>query len=319
MLMLIITALLPVFLAIALGYFAGLRKLIDNKNVASLNVMLMQFVLPLTLFVSIAKTPRTVIAQNAPLAVVLALGLCTTFGLVALVQIRLFRLSLGDTAVETLTITFPNFSSIGLPLLLPIFGPEAALTVAIAIAVGSVTISPMTLAMLELHKAHAANSGHAVSPLRQFGLALGRSVRKPIFIGPVLGLLFVLAGLKLSVLTVTAFGPLTAATAGLGLFLTGLMVSAQPIRVGGNVLFGTAVKNVAQPLLVYALALAMGLPIQTAKQTALLTAIPSGFFGLLFGANNGLSPPVAGSTLVFSSLAGIATLGFAIWLLAPAS
>jgi malonate transporter len=318
MLMLIITALLPVFLVMALGYGAGRRNLIDNQNVASLNVMLMQFALPVTLFISIAKTPRAVILDNGPLALVLALGLSVTFGIVAVVQSRVFKLDLGDTAVETLTIAFPNFASIGLPLLLPIFGASAALTVAIAIAVGSVTISPMTLAMLEMAKARKADPGQTVSPLRQFGVALGHSVRKPIFVGPVLGLLCVLFGLKLPGLLVTGFGPLTAATAGIGLFLTGLMLSAQAIHINGDVVFGVAVKNMIQPLLVYGLALAIGMPVLEAKQAALLMAIPGGFFGLVFGASNGVRTPVAGATLLVSSLAGIVTLGVAIWLLAPA-
>lgn len=317
MLMLISTALLPVFLVMALGYLAGRGKLIDNQNVSSLNVLLMQFALPVTLFISIAKTPRSVILNNGPLALVLALGLCITFAIVALVQSRLFKLDLGDTAVETLTIAFPNFASIGLPLLLPIFGPSAALTVAIAIAVGSVTVSPMTLAMLELAKARKADPGSTVSPLRQFGVALGHSVRKPIFLGPVLGLLCVLAALQMPALLVTALGPLTAATAGIGLFLTGLMLSAQVIHISRDVVFGVLVKNIAQPLMVYGLALGIGMAAAEARQAALLMAIPGGFFGLVFGASNGVRPAVAGATLLASSVTGIVTLGAAIWLLAP--
>jgi len=318
MTMLIVTALLPVFLVMALGYWAGRRKLIDNQNVATLNVLLMQFALPVTLFISIAKTPRAVILDNGPLALVLALGLCITFAIVALVQSRIFKLDLGDTAVETLTISFPNFASIGLPLLLPIFGPSAALTVAIAIAVGSVTISPMTLAMLELAKARKADLGHTVSPVHQFFVALGHSVRKPIFVGPALGLACVLFGVKLPALVITGFGPLTAATAGIGLFLTGLMLSAQAIRISADVVFGVAVKNVIQPLMVYGLALAIGMSAMSSIQAALLMAIPGGFFGLVFGASNGVRTPVAGATLLASSVAGIVTLSVAIWLLTPA-
>jgi len=314
---LIITALLPVFSILALGYFAGRRKLIDNQNIASLNVLLMQFALPLTLFVSIAKTPRDVIVQNAPLAVVLALALVSCYVIVGWMQVKVFKLSLGDAAVETLTISFPNFASIGLPLLLPIFGAQAALSVAIAIAVGSVTISPMTLALLELDKARKADAGRSVSASRQFLVALGHSVRKPIFIGPMLGLVFVLVGLKLPSLATTALGPITSATAGVGLFLTGLMLSAQAIRISGDVVFGTAVKNVLQPLLVYGLARLLNLQPAIAQQAALLAAIPCGFFGLVFGASNGVRTPVAGATLIVSSIVGLASLSVAIWLLAP--
>ncbi len=79
MVTLIVTALLPVFLCLALGYFAGHRKLVDNRNVASLNVLLMQFALPLTLFVSIARTPQQVILQNGRLALVIVLTLVIVY------------------------------------------------------------------------------------------------------------------------------------------------------------------------------------------------------------------------------------------------
>jgi hypothetical protein len=49
----------------------------------------------------------------------------------------------------------------------------------------------------------------------------------------------------------------------------------------------------------------------------LLTSIPSGFFGLVFGAGAGLRPPVAGATLIASSLAALASLSAAIYLFAP--
>lgn len=314
---LIATALLPVFLVLVLGYFAGRRKLIDNQNVSSLNVLLMQFALPLTLFISIAKTPQAVIFQNGPLALVLALGLVITYVIVGFIQSKVFGLTLGDTAVQTLTISFPNFASIGLPLLLPIFGAQASLSVAIAIAVGSVTISPLTLAMLELDKARKADEGRTVSATRQFFVALGHSVRKPIFVGPMLGLVVALVGFTMPPLVVTALGPMIAATAGIGLFLTGLMLSAQRIKVDTNVMFGTLVKNILQPLLVFGLARLLHLPVLIAGQAALLTAIPAGFFGLVFGASNGIKPAVSGATLIISSISSVVSLSIAIWLLAP--
>lgn len=315
---LIVTALLPVFLVLFLGYFAGRRKLIDNKNVASLIVMLMQFALPLTLFISIAKTPQEVILQNGPLALVLALGLVIVYVAVLFVQRKVFGLSLGDAAVQTLTIAFPNFASIGLPLLLPIFGPQSALPVAIAIAVGSVTISPLTLAMIEMHKGQLQDNAVQGSVVEKFFVALKNSVKKPIFIGPMLGLAVALTGFKVPPLAIVALAPITGATAGLGLFLTGLMLSAQTIKVDANVTFGLVLKNVLQPLVVFGLVRALNLPDPIAAQAVLLTAIPSGFFGLVFGAHNGLRPPVSGATLIVSSLSALLTLSAAIYLFAPA-
>ena len=317
MITLILTALLPVFLALALGYFAGARKLVDNHNVASLIALLMQFALPITLFVSIARTPQQVILQNARLSLVIALTLLTVYLLQYWLQRRAFRLSTGDAAVQTLVSAFPNYASIGLPLLLPIFGATAAVPVAIAITVGSVTITPVTIALLELHKLQTVHTGTSPSPAAAFAAALSRSVRKPIFIGPILGLLVSLSGLQLPALVPLALAPITACTAGVGLFLTGLMLSAQPIRINLNVVQSVAIKNLGQPLIALALALILALPARTAAEAVLLCTIPAGFFGLVFGASAGVRPAVAGSTLVVSTLCSLVTLATAIAILAP--
>ncbi len=317
MLILIITALLPVYVGLLLGYFAGRRKLVDNLNVKSLNVLLMQFALPLTLFISIARTPHDVIVQNGRLALVIALGLLIVYLPVFFHQRRACRQDLGTASVQTLTTAFPNFASIGLPLLTPFWGAEAGLPVAICIAVGSVTISPLTLAFLDMHVSAESRPDSPGSALGKFLVALRHSVQKPIFVGPLLGLIVALSGLRVPPIVGTALAPMTAATAGVGLFLTGLMLSAQPIRIGGNVVLGTVIKNLVQPAIVWALATLFGLPPVIKAEAVLLTAIPAGFFGLVFGASANVRPAVSGTTLVVSSLASIVTLSVAIYLFAP--
>ena len=42
----IVASLAPVFLVIALGFVAGLTKDIDNRNIGSLNALVMDFALP---------------------------------------------------------------------------------------------------------------------------------------------------------------------------------------------------------------------------------------------------------------------------------
>ncbi len=112
-----------------------------------------------------------------------------------------------------------------------------------------------------------------------------------------------------------ALAPLTAATAGIGLFLTGLMLSAQAIRVDLDVAISVLIKNIVQPLITLGLAAAFALPSRTAAEAVLLCTIPAGFFGLVFGASAGVRPAVSGSTLVVSSLLSVATLAVAILLL----
>jgi malonate transporter len=109
-----------------------------------------------------------------------------------------------------------------------------------------------------------------------------------------------------------AVGPLTAATAGTGLFLTGLMLSAKAIRIDANGLLSTAIKTVMQPALAFGFALLFGLSGRGLAEAVLLCTSPAGFFGLVFGASVGLRPQVAGSTLVLSSIVSVVTLSAVI-------
>lgn len=313
MLMIIASALVPVFFVMLLGYYAGKRKIVDNANIGSLNHLLMMFALPAALFTAIARTSREVIIQNASLMIVLAIALLGVFIVMAVIQYKAFKMGRADGAVQTLTVAFPNFASIGLPLLVSVYGGDAALPVAVAIATGSVTISPLTLTLLELSK----QDGTSGSGFSRFLGALRKSVSKPIFIAPLLAVILALLGIHMPPLVDKSLGVIGAATAGMGLFLTGLILSAQPIRITGNVVLGALLKNIIQPLVAYAVVRMMHVPEPLAGQVVLLVAIPAGFFGLVFGANYGSRPAVAGSTLVASSVLSIVTLSIAIAVVAP--
>ena len=160
-------------------------------------------------------------------------------------------------------------------------------------------------------------TGETGSTGRRFLKALGISVRKPIFVGPVLGLIWALIGIPMPDLLGTTLREIGGVAAGVALFLTGLILSAQAIRITGNVVISTLIKTVGQPLIGLLVVLLLNVPEPYASQALLLLAIPGGFFGILFGLNYKVRPAVAGSTLVLSSLVSVVTLSIAILLLAP--
>jgi predicted permease len=100
------------------------------------------------------------------------------------------------------------------------------------------------------------------------------------------------------------------------LFLTGLILSTQRIKLGPNVLSGTLLKNIVHPVVVIGLVLLLPIDRDTARAAILLCALPSGFFGVLFGLRYGLESQVAGSTLIVSSLISIVSLPVALFLTA---
>jgi hypothetical protein len=98
--------------------------------------------------------------------------------------------------------------------------------------------------------------------------------------------------------------------------LTGLILSAQNMRVGTNVAIQTLLSDVLRPLLAAGLVWLFAVSLLTAREAILLSALPAGFFGVLFGLRCGLSSDVVGTTLIASAVLSAATLAAAIYLTA---
>jgi malonate transporter len=308
MALIIAEALVPVFFVMFLGYFAGARRIIDNQHVASLNALLMTFALPVALFVGVAHTSRSGLEENGKLVLVLVISMLVIFGITFALNHYVFRLSSGENAVQSLSVGFPNFAAVGLPLLGSVLGPGSAVSAAVSLAAGSVFISPLAMAVLEARGKAAGSSPHPIAT------ALFHSLSKPIAIAPVAGLVVALLGIHLDEVVSHALNLIGATAAGLACFVTGLVLSAQPLRLNANVGAGVLIKNIVLPLVAYAIALALGMSGEIAREAILLAAIPTGFFGILFGLNYGVRSQAIGSTLTLSYLVGVITLTAAILL-----
>jgi malonate transporter and related proteins len=308
MALMIAEALVPIFFVMSLGYFAGARRIINNRHVASLIVLLLTFAVPVAAFVGIAQTSRGGLEENGKLVFVLVISMLVIFGITFALNHYVFRLSPGENAVQSLSVGFPNFPAVGLPLLGSLMGPGSTVSVAVSLAAGSIFISPLTLAVLEARGKAAGSSPDLVVN------ALFRSVSKPVVIAPVAGLVVVILGIHLNEVVSHALNLIGVTTAGLACFITGLVLSAQPLRLNANVGVCVFLKNIGLPLVAYAIALALGMSGQIARETILLAALPAGFLGIVFGLSYGVRSQALGSTLTLSSLVSVITLTAAIFL-----
>jgi malonate transporter len=182
----------------------------------------------------------------------------------------------------------------------------------VAVASGSVVLSPLTLAILEANKAFTAGSKGSGLVLR----AVGRSLLNPVVLSPIIGIAVAFLRIPLADAIREAFTLIGQATGGAALFLTGLILSSQPLLLDRNVISGALLKNVAQPLFVAGLILLVPMHKDTARAAILLTALPSGFFGVLFGLRYGVESHEAGSTLIVSTILSALTLATALILTA---
>jgi predicted permease len=264
----------------------------------------MNFALPCSLFTAIAHTDRLMLRSQSGLVAVLGLVYLALFFLTWFFERRVFHASPADSAVLALTLGFPNATAVGIPLLDALYGPSAAAATAMGIAIGAVTISPITLAILE----RSTFKGHALSPAAQIRSSMWKAVKRPVVWAPVLGVLAALIQLHLPDFVNRSLTVVGNATAGAALFLTGLIVSAQRFSLDGRVIAAVVAKNLLQPALCLAIAWMIGLSVVETRYAVLIAAIPCGFFGLVFGKGFNSSPLTASSSLIFSYIFGTATL-----------
>jgi malonate transporter len=308
----IVMALVPVFFVLFLGFFAGRFRIVDSHHVDGLNALVMNFALPASLFAATASASRSQMIAQAPLF--LAFGLTILLLYVAWYwSARSFSgVSRSDASLQALTIGFPNLAGVGLPVLSSMLGPGGAVPVAVALASGSILISPLTLIMVEMNagKAHGADvSG------RQVLTAVRRALTKPVVLAPALGILLSLSNLDLDALAHACLALIGNAAAGVALFLTGLILSAQSFRLDWRVVAATAAADVIRPLLAVAVVYIFRVAPDTAKTTILLAAVPSGFFGILFAVNYRLDSTTVGSMVIASTGFSVVTMTIAIAIL----
>jgi malonate transporter and related proteins len=269
MIQVLANSLVPIVVGLLFGYAAGLFKIVDNKDVESLVGFLMTFALPCSLFVTIARTPRQLLWEQADAAVVLATVFLVVFVATYYASRNLAKDTAANSAVLALTLGFPNHAGVGIPLLLAVYGPEASVSVAVGLAVGAITITPITLAILE------SGTSRTPSPAARIRLSLWRALKKPVFWAPVLGVLASVAKVHMPTYLDKSLTILGGATEGTALFVTGLIASAQRFNLNWGVGWAVLGKNVLQPALCLAVALLFGMLLEQTRFAVLLKRFPA--------------------------------------------
>jgi malonate transporter len=302
----VLGALAPVFFVLALGYLAGKFRRVDNQHVDSLNALVMDVALPAALFVAMAQAPRAEMLRQAGLFATFVVAMLAVFGLGLLISVKLLRRDKRAAALQALTYAVPNVGAAGLPVVAALFDRSAATAAATNIVAAALVAIPLSMLIIE------ALAPPPRPPLPRLLLGL---YAKPVVLAPLLGILLSLAGLSPPGVLDRSVMLIGQATAGVALFLTGLVVSAQPFRFSGDVALGVVLKNLLQPALTAGLALLL-LPPELARVAVVLCAIPASFFGVLLAIRYRLPTEAIGTMLIVSTVASAATLAAAIALTA---
>jgi len=166
----LVTALLPVFFVLTLGYVAGKRNAFDPDQAAGLSKLAVSFALPASLFVGMTEIPRNLLLEQGRLVLALMLAHVGLF-FVAWAALGFVQSVRGTPAIlYALMLSTSATPVFGLAILQPILGPTAAGAVGL-VALSINLVVPATVVLLEVDAA------------KHRGIANDRSSSNPVLTG----------------------------------------------------------------------------------------------------------------------------------------
>ncbi|PYJ42733.1 MAG: hypothetical protein DME86_04790 [Verrucomicrobia bacterium] len=308
-----ITVLLPVFFVLGLGYFAGRAKKFDADQVAGLNELVLDYALPAMMFVATVKNARSQLLSQGPYALALLIAFVGLFLIMVLVSTRVLHHSLGEAALQANLASFPSVAFFGPPIFQGLFGASSLASIALAATLSAITIVPLTLVLLEIHRQHAA--ADEVRPVSSLILqSLANTLKQPMVWAPLIGVAIVLVGVHVPQVFDNMLTLIGSTTSGVSIFLAGLIIAAYKIKLNGEVIGNALVKMIAQPLLMALLVTVLGVANPLAREGILVCAIPTAVFAPLLAPRYRLYEVESSSTLVATALLIIVTLPIAIFI-----
>lgn len=300
----ILQALVPICFCILLGWLAGRTKLMPVEHGRALARFVVLFALPIALFLAAAKAnPADIFNLKILFALLVGFGITFLIGLIA--GHRLFRHEKAEGVLQALTCSFPNIAYCGPPVLIASVGSSAVLMVVTGNLIVTLIIVPVALIILARS---AKDETHRISLLE----AMFNAVRQPLVFLPIAGACLSALSIPLPHLATTAAEQIGAAAGGVALFALGLTLSGIPIRISGEIMFNVFVKNVLQPVIIFAAAWALGLRGSLLAQTFLLGVLPTATEVSAIAMSRNIYRDEATDSTLVSVLASAITIGVGV-------
>jgi predicted permease len=307
MLLIITNALAPVAFVILLGWLAGRYGVIEAAASSALAVLVLDFCLPADLFIGTASASPGQL-EDWRFFVAIAVGLLAIYLAGLVIALVVFRLRVDASALQALNGSFPNMAFMGIPVLTAVSGPSAVLPVVIGNLVSSLVLLPVTLALLEAGK----SDNRGPQGLTVIWHAVLGSIRQPLVIAPVVGVVVALLGWHLPEAIHNSFALMGNATSGVALFALGLLLTGETPKLSLAAIVNVVMKNLAQPAVMWALVLLLDVSGEYRRELILLGALPTATITSMFALRYKVYSNESNATVLLSTVLSIVTLGAAI-------
>lgn len=298
----IITAVLPLFGLILLGYLSARRQLLGPGAVDNLNKFVVWLALPALLFQAMAQITWDQVNQPGFVAA-FSLAMALVFGTSYLLD-RNRSACLADASIEGLAASYSNSGFMGIPLCLMVFGQASLPPTILAVLLTACLLFAFSIILIEigLHSSHSL--GHTA---KKVALSL---LRNPLVAAPLLGGLFALTRVPLPgpVLQMTTL--LGAAASPCALITIGLFLAQrQPAAEHAAVWRIVGLKMVLHPFITFVLVRwVFDMPALWANTAILLSALPVGTGPFMLAKLYDRKPAVASRAILWSTLLSVLTI-----------
>lgn len=327
MLHIILYAIVPIFVIMALGYVSGKRGAFNGTNAKTLNKLVLNYALPAALFVSIIKANRAMLGADLKLTLISLVVLVSCFFLVFFVFRYLCKDTQAEAAVSALISGSPTIGFLGFAVLQPIFGDSASVGLVIAIvaivvnAIGipiGLSLLNAGLAKQKAKAAAASASGDASKAVAvkkpNPWLPVLHALEQPVAWAPILAVILVLCGLKWPAWLDPSFNLIAGANASVAVFAAGVTLSTVKIQLNWQVWLGSILKLIVMPLAILVVGMLFKMDPTNLKMLVVCAALPPAFSGIIIASQYDTYVATGTSSLAVSTLLFMGACPFWIWL-----
>jgi predicted permease len=289
----------PLFLLVLAGYLLAASGRWPKAVSDALAKFVFAVAVPALLF-SLMSDFSKLPPVDARLLIAFFGGCLIVFVLGRLVGLWLFGFNGVQQSVFALGGIFANNVLLGVPIVKATLGEAAMPSVALVLVFNSLTLWTLVTVSVEWAR-------HGELSLRGFGNTLRSVLTNPIVASVLVGAAFGMSGLPLPAVIGTPLSLLGGSAVPLSLIVLGMGLAEYGIRSGWReAAVITAIKLVAQPLVVWALAYALGLPPVETQAVVLLSALAVGVNVYLMAREfDALQGPVAASMVMSTALSAL--------------
>ncbi|UNM97129.1 AEC family transporter [Ignatzschineria rhizosphaerae] len=298
----IITALLPIFLTVLLGYFAGKQHKFNADQGAILNKMVMLYALPLSLFSGMLANKRSQVLQLEWVFLLLALAFIVGYIIVFFISYKIFKREIKVAVLQALAITCPSVPFVGTPVLGYIYGDISIIPIAISALIMNLFQVPFAIYILSMDE----NSDNR--SLKAIGNNIKKTFIEPVVWAPITAFILLIANVSIPDNIRSAFQLLGNASSGVALFSAGIMMYSYQVTFSKNVAISVVSKNFLLPIAIALVGFLLNIKPDYLNISVIIVAIPSATISTILAIQYKVAEKEMTSTLFYSIIVSVVSM-----------